>query len=83
MLLLKIGRKKKQATRAIPTWTPRERHQQREKMANNFQLHGKNREADSAVDNFSLSAKRFQMDCSEDNTPCVVAGAEGQPCQKQ
>ena len=31
---------KKQATHAIPTWTRRERNQQREKMTNNFQLHG-------------------------------------------
>ena len=68
---------RKQATRAIPTWTCRERHQHRDKTTNNFQLHGKKREADSAVDDFGMSAKRFQMDCSEDNTPYVVAGAEG------
>ena len=70
---------KKQAQRATPTWTHRERLLHRDKAAKSFQLHGKKREADSAEDVFGMSAKRFQMDCSEDNTPCAVAGAESQP----
>ena len=74
---------KKQVTRAIHTWTRRERNQQRDQTAKNLKLHGKKREADSEVDDFGLLAKRVQMDCSEDNTPYTVAGAEGQPRQKQ
>ena len=52
-------------------------------MANNFQLHGKKREAESKVDHFGLSAKRFQVVFSEDNTPIVVAGAAVQSHQKK
>nr|POF06038.1 hypothetical protein CFP56_47749 [Quercus suber] len=74
-----VRAQKKSATSAIHTWTRRERHQHRDKMANNFQLHGKKRGVDSEVDNFGLSSKRFQMDFSKDNTPFAVAGVEGQP----
>ena len=80
---IKVRAQKKSATYAIPTWTCRERNQHRVKMANNFQLHGKKREAKSKVDHFGLSTKRFQVVFNEDNTPIVVAGAAIQPRQKK
>ena len=80
---IEVRAKKKSATLAIPTWTRRERNQHKDKTTNNFQLHGKKREAELEVDHFGLSAKRFQVVFSEDNTPIVVAGVAIQPCQKK
>ena len=56
---IEVRAQMKSTTCAIPTWTRRERHQHRDKMANSFQLHGKKREANSEVDNFGLLTKRF------------------------
>ena len=78
-----VRAKTKSATRAIPTCTRRERNQHKDKTTNNFQLHGKKREAELEVDHFGLSAKRFQAVFSEDNTPIVVAGVAIQPSQKK
>ena len=80
---IEVRAKKKSATLAIPTWTRRERNQHKDKTTNNFQLHGKKREAELEVDHFGLSAKRFQVVFSEDNTPIVVAGVAIQPSQKK
>ena len=76
---IEVKAQKTTATRAIPTWTRKERNQHRDKMANRFQLHGKKREAELEVDHFGLSAKRFHVDFSEDNTPFVMAEADVQP----
>ena len=74
-----VKAQKTTATRAIPTWTRKERNQHRDKTAKRFQLQGKKREAELEVDHFGLSAKRFHVDFSEDNTPFVVAGADVRP----